>query len=52
MQGTRCKASGAWALASASKLAITDVEVAKTVASVLAQCNLWSSGPFYCSYSR
>ncbi len=52
MQGTRYRDSGAYALTSASKLAVTDVEVAKTTASFLARCNPWSSGPSYCSYSK
>ncbi len=39
MQDTHCRAFGAWALASASELAVTDVEVAKTAASFLARCN-------------
>ncbi len=51
MQGTRYRASGAWALVSASELAVTDVEVGETAASFLARCTPWSSGPSYCNYS-
>ncbi len=52
MQGTHCKAFGAWALASASELAVTDVEVAETAASFLAWCNRRRSNPFCYNYSR
>ncbi len=52
MQGTHCRASRAWALASASKLVVTNMEVAKTTDSFLALYNLWNIRPSYCSYNK
>ncbi len=52
MQGTRYRAFRAWALASASELAVINVEVVKTVASFLAWYNRRRSDPFCCNYSR
>ncbi len=35
-----------------SKLTVINIEVVKTIASFLAWCNFWNSGPSYDSYNR
>ncbi len=52
MQDTRYRAFGAWVLASASELAVTEVEVVETKASFLAWYNWRRNDPFYCNYNR